>query len=73
MNVLPGDVTRDGSILGDDVVLVRNAQGFDPGVGLYNTPMKDVNGSGFILGDDVVLVRNRQGFELPAGEPIAPA
>ena len=73
LNVLPGDVNRSGGILGNDVTFVRNAQGFAPGTGLYDTPYLDVNGSGGILGNDVTFVRNRQGFTLPAGEPAPPA
>jgi hypothetical protein len=30
-NVLPGDANRNGSVLGNDVTLVKNAQGFAPG------------------------------------------
>jgi len=72
LNVLPGDVNRSGGILGNDVTFVRNAQGFAPGTGLYDTPFLDVNGSGGILGNDVTFTRNRQGFTLPDGEPVAP-
>ena len=70
INVLPGDVNRSGGILGNDVNLVKAAQGFAPGEGLY-TVFKDVNGSASILGNDVTLVRGRQGLTLPANEPVA--
>ena len=68
--ILPGDANRSGgSVIGSDVILVRNAQNFSPGTGFY-TIFKDVNGSGSILGSDVIAVRNRQGLSLP---PEAPA
>jgi len=67
-DVLPGDVNFSGSVLGDDVILVRNAQFRTAGGAGYDA-MLDLNGSGTILGDDVVLVRNRQFTNLPE-EPI---
>ena len=71
VNVLPGDANRSGgSVIGSDVILVRNAQNSPPGGAnsLY-TIFKDVNGSASILGSDVTAVRNRQGLSLPPGEP----
>jgi len=71
-NVLPGDANRSGTVLGDDVIAVRNAQFRAAGAAGYS-PYLDVNGSGVVLGDDVVLVRNRQFTTLPTGEPASPA
>ena len=69
LNVLPGDVSRSGSVLSNDVTLVRNAQNATPGGALY-TIFKDVNASGSILSNDVTLVRNRQNSALPLEEPV---
>lgn len=72
LNVLPGDVNRDGRIVGNDVTSVRGNQGFIPGGAGY-TIFRDVNGDGRIVGNDVTGVRSRQGIALPAGAPAAPA
>jgi len=66
-NVLPADVTRSNVVLGDDVILVRNAQFRDITHPQYD-PFLDVNGSGTILGDDVILARNLQFTNLPPGD-----
>jgi len=70
-NVLPGNADQSGNVLGNDVILVRNAQFQAPGSAGYRAAY-DIDGSGSILGNDVVLVRNRQFTSLPAGEPGAP-
>jgi hypothetical protein len=72
VNVLPGDVNRNGGITSSDVTSVRDAQGSAPGGAQY-TIFKDINGSGSILGNDVTLVRSKQGTALPVAEPTAPA
>jgi hypothetical protein len=71
-HVLPGDVNRDGSVFGNDLVLVRNAQFTTPDLAAYSV-FDDIDGSGTIFGNDVVLTRNRQFHTLPAGSPSAPA
>jgi len=65
-NVLPGDVNQNGSVDGDDVLAVRNAQ-----FAVEPSPLLDVNGDGSVLGNDVILVRNRQVTDLP--DPPAPS
>jgi len=70
-NVLPGDVDRNGSVLGNDVIATRNAQFTSPGDPGYSI-FYDVDGSGSILGNDVINVRNRQFTSLPSGEPPLP-
>lgn len=66
-NVLPGDVTADESVYGDDVIHVRNRQFQHPGDPDYEATY-DINGSGSIFGDDVILTRNRQFTSLPGLE-----
>ncbi|HEV2292307.1 MAG TPA: hypothetical protein VGR35_00530 [Tepidisphaeraceae bacterium] len=68
LNVLPGDVTRDGEVVGNDVTSVRLNQGYLPGQSGY-TIFRDVTGDGEIIGNDVTGVRSRQGLVLPAGTP----
>jgi hypothetical protein len=72
MNVLPGDVNRDGEIVGNDVTSVRSNQGFVPGGAGY-TIFRDLNGDTQIVGNDVTAVRSRQGIQLPPGDPSMPA
>jgi hypothetical protein len=73
INVLPGDVTGDGWVAGNDVIQARNAQFPLP----YNNPRFDVNGDAFIVGHDVTNVRNAQTPPLNSlhliGDPVAPA
>lgn len=69
VNVLPGDVNRDGAIVGNDVTSVRENQGFVPGGSGY-TIFRDVTGDAAILGNDVTAVRGRQGITLPSGTPV---
>jgi len=71
-NVLPGDVNRDNTVLGDDVIQTRNAQFRTTAAASYSA-FHDFNGSGAILGDDVILVRNRQFTLLPTDEPSFPS
>jgi len=67
VNIVRGDVNRSNTVLGDDVILVRNAQFRGTTHPQYN-PFLDVNGSGIILGDDVILARNLQFTNLPAAD-----
>jgi len=67
VNVLPGNVDDTTVVLGNDVILIRNAQFTDIASPAYK-PHFDINGSGGVLGDDVILVRNRQFSTLPDGE-----
>jgi hypothetical protein len=69
LNVLPGDVTRDGVVNAADVVRVRSGRAgpADNGYSVF----QDVNGSGRVDSVDYALVRSRQGTTLPA--PKAPA
>ena len=69
VDVLPGDVTQDGQVLGDDVGLVRLSQFLRPGDVDYS-PMRDIDGDGAIFGSDVGAVRIRQFSMLPASRPI---
>lgn len=71
-NVLPGDANRDGSVFGNDLVLVRNAQFATPDLAAYSV-FDDIDGSGTIFGNDVVITRNQQFHTLPAGTPSVPA
>jgi len=70
-NVLPADVNQDATVLGNDVILTRNAQFTFPGDGGYSI-FYDVDGSGSILGNDVINVRNHQFTSLPSGDPTLP-
>jgi hypothetical protein len=71
-NVLPGDANQDGSVFGNDLVLVRNAQFTTPDLAAYSV-FDDIDGSGTIFGNDVVVTRNQQFHVLPAGTPVVPA
>lgn len=67
-NVLPGDATGDGIVLGGDGTAVRAALGTNTASANYN-PYADFNGDGIILGGDGTTVRTRLGTSLPAGTP----
>lgn len=56
LNVLPGDVNRDGSVMTDDLELVTGVQSSTLGDIVYS-PFFDVDGSGSILGNDLVFVQ----------------
>jgi hypothetical protein len=71
MNVLIGDVNRDGQVVGNDVTNVRSNQGFVPGGAGYSI-FRDINGDTQIVGNDVTAVRSRQGIALPPGVPTVP-
>ncbi len=64
--VLPGDVTRDGTVDRTDVILSSRSAFFDPTHGAYD-PFHDVDADGRISVNDAVLTRNHQGLVLPTG------
>jgi len=66
VNVVRGDANRSSVVLGDDVILVRNAQ-FRGTTHPQYSSFLDLNGSGTILRDDVILARNAQFTTVPAG------
>ena len=71
LNVLPGDVNRSAGVIGNDLILVRNALGTglgDPGY----THFADLDANGLIIGNDLIQVRNRLSTSLPPGEPDVP-
>jgi len=59
LNVLPGDVSDDGNVASNDMVLVNNARSM-----AYNV-IDDINGDGVVDLNDVSLVRARIGTHLP--------
>ena len=59
LNVLPGDVSDDGNVASNDMVLVNNARTLP-----YNV-IDDINGDGIVDINDVNLVRARIGTHLP--------
>ncbi|MEM9657302.1 MAG: hypothetical protein AAF961_02980, partial [Planctomycetota bacterium] len=70
--IMPGDVNDTGSVFGNDVILVRNAQFNFAGDDGFSA-RRDVNGSGSIFGNDVILTRNRQFTFLPGDSPTSTA
>ena len=73
-DVLPGDTSRDGVVLGSDVGQVRSRQFEHTTNGTPTTnysPYYDVDGSGVILGSDVGQTRIRQFTTLPTDEPAS--
>ena len=71
LHVLPGDVTGDGMVISNDLVLLRNALGTVAGHPGYS-PLMDLDGNGMVISNDLVLLRNRLGTTLPDGEPVLP-
>jgi hypothetical protein len=76
IDVLPGDASRNGVVLGDDVGLVALPQFQEIDSSGVPTPLYskylDVNGSGQIFFTDVGQVRLKQFKKLPDGEPTPP-
>ena len=77
LDVLGGDVDRDGTVLADDFSDVRRSfftSTTRPGIGTdaYSI-FADVNGSGSILADDYSAVKRRFFTKLPDGGPAADA
>ncbi len=72
--VLPGDVSGDGVVLGDDLFQVRARQ-FEHATQAVPTdnysPHHDLDGNGVILSSDVGLARLRQFTTLPVGDPTS--
>jgi hypothetical protein len=77
-NVLPGDVTRNGTVVADDFSDVKArffrtvTQPGPAGPTQYDV-FRDVDGTGSILANDFSLVKARFFNTLPGGEPTAPA
>jgi hypothetical protein len=74
-NVLPGDTTRDGSVLADDYSAVKK-RFFSNTTNLAATdtsysPYHDVTGDGTILANDFSEVKKRFFDSLPTGTPAA--
>jgi hypothetical protein len=78
LDILPGDVTRNGIVQANDVGQTRARQGELIVPGTPPTPSAnysiyfDVSGNGLIQANDVGQVRSRQGDFLPAGDPLPP-
>ncbi|TWU49227.1 PKD domain-containing protein [Rubripirellula reticaptiva] len=71
INVLPGDTSGDGFLLGDDTDNVAAVQFTFAGGDGYD-PFTDISGDGFLLGDDTDTVAAVQFSFLPFGNPVAP-
>jgi hypothetical protein len=74
LNVLPGDVDRDGRVSTTDLYRVharlsRSAAGPFSGQGWAYSPMFDIDGDGVIGPRDYLTVRAKLGSRLPAGLP----
>jgi len=74
INVLPGDTTRDGSVLADDFSAVKkkffkNTTDVPTGTDADYSPFHDVNGDGVILAVDFSEVKKRFFDTLPGPEP----
>jgi hypothetical protein len=72
LNILPGDVDRNGTVNTSDVDAVRALQGTSAGTSSFQNPYNpfmDVDGSGTINSVDTDAVQSRVGSELPPGEP----
>ncbi|MEX0641281.1 MAG: Ig-like domain-containing protein [Pirellulales bacterium] len=71
MNVLPGDVNRDGIVNRAD--LLSGMRTFLSQRGTAIAARHDINGDGVTNLMDIVNIRNRQGRALPDGEPGGPS
>ena len=75
LNVVPGDVDRNGAVNIFDTLAVRNRQGTSTtSAGTAPTTYSafhDVDGNAAVNIFDTLAARNRQGTSLPAGEPTA--
>ncbi|MGB7327656.1 MAG: lamin tail domain-containing protein [Rubripirellula sp.] len=72
IDVLPGDVSNDDFLLGNDTDTVSSAQFTFAGGAGYD-PFTDANGDGFLLGDDTDSISAAQFTFLPSNEPVAPS
>jgi hypothetical protein len=72
LNVLPGDVNRNGIVQSNDALPIQASLLAVPGSAGY-TIFKDVNGNGILQASDFLNVQSRLLNALPAGEPVAPA
>lgn len=67
-NILVGDISGNGVVLGNDVTsVVLNRSKFTGGAGF--NPRADIDGSGVGLGNDVTAVVNARNSFLPGGDP----
>ena len=79
LNLLPGDVNRDGRVNTLDWLDLRRRYGrsaANPGPAgspLSYTPFHDLNGDGAITAHDLVMVRRNLLRSLPPGQPASPA
>jgi hypothetical protein len=77
VNLLPGDTTRNGTVLADDYSAVKKKffkDTTDPTTGDTSySPFHDVNGDGIILAFDFSEVKKRFFNTLPAAQPAAVA
>jgi uncharacterized delta-60 repeat protein len=75
LNVLPGDVNGNGSVLADDFSDVKNRffrSSSNPGSGAGGySALADVDGNGTILANDFSYVKTRFFQSLPAGQPTS--
>ncbi|MGB7328631.1 MAG: hypothetical protein WBD31_27385, partial [Rubripirellula sp.] len=71
IDLLPGDVSNDDFLLGDDIDLIAAQQFTFAGGPEYN-PFSDINGDGFLLGDDTDYASVSQFTFLPFGVPAPP-
>ncbi len=67
-NILPGDISGEGVVLGNDITAVVTARSTVAGGPGYN-PRADIDASGVVLGNDVTAVTIKRGTSLPAGSP----
>ncbi|MCA9157423.1 MAG: hypothetical protein KDA72_03805 [Planctomycetales bacterium] len=72
-NILVGDISGNGVVLGNDITsVVLNRSKFTGGGGF--NPRADIDGSGVGLGNDVTAVVNARNSFLPIGDPpVAPS
>jgi ELWxxDGT repeat protein len=72
LNVLPGDVNRNGIVQSNDALPIQASLLAVPGSAGY-TVFKDVNANGILQANDFLNVQSRLLNALPAGEPVPPA
>lgn len=70
INVLPGDVSGNGVVLGNDVTLDVLARGKSTLDGISFNPLADLDGSGSCVQSDVDFVVARRLTSLPTNEPV---
>jgi hypothetical protein len=70
INVLPADVSQEGSVFANDAAIALSKQLTKPGNANYSI-FADADGSGSIFANDAAQVLARQLTYLPAGEPTS--